>query len=66
MHGAARHGIRAEEVRVDFPAVMDRKRKVVAKSAAGVAYLGVAWSLDVKALRALLHRIRGGKAPGLE
>ena len=36
---ASKHGIRAEGVSVDFPAVMDRKSKVVDKSAAGVKYL---------------------------
>jgi dihydrolipoamide dehydrogenase len=36
---AAEHGIRAENVSIDFPQVMKRKDKVVDKSAAGVTYL---------------------------
>jgi hypothetical protein len=35
---------------------------VVAGIAAGVAYVGVAWLLDVKALRALLRRIQASRA----
>ena len=32
---------------------------VAAGIAAGVVYVGLAWALDVKELRALLRRIRG-------
>ena len=39
MRESATHGILADNVRVDFGAVMDRKAKVVDKSAAGVAFL---------------------------
>jgi dihydrolipoamide dehydrogenase len=39
MRESARHGILADNVRVDFAAVMDRKAKVVDRSAAGVTYL---------------------------
>jgi hypothetical protein len=35
---------------------------LLAGIAAGAAYLGIAWSLDVKALRALLRRIRGARS----
>ncbi len=36
---AGEHGIRAENVSIDFPQVMKRKDKIVDKSAAGVVYL---------------------------
>jgi dihydrolipoamide dehydrogenase len=39
MRESAKHGILADNVRIDFGAVMDRKAKVVDKSAAGVAFL---------------------------
>ncbi len=39
MRHSAAHGILADNVRVDFPRVMDRKAKIVDKSAAGVNYL---------------------------
>ena len=39
MRESATHGILADNIRVDFGAVMDRKAKVVDKSAAGVTFL---------------------------
>jgi len=39
MRHSAKHGILADNVRVDFPAVMKRKNVIVDKSAAGVNYL---------------------------
>jgi dihydrolipoamide dehydrogenase len=39
MRESAKHGIHADNIRIDFEAVMARKAKVVDKSAAGVNYL---------------------------
>lgn len=39
MQHSSIHGIHAAEITVDFPAVMERKSKIVDKSAAGVNYL---------------------------
>jgi dihydrolipoamide dehydrogenase len=47
MRESAKHGILADNVRVDFKAVMDRKAKVVDKSAAGVGFLMKKHKVDV-------------------
>ncbi|MFN8178470.1 MAG: dihydrolipoyl dehydrogenase [bacterium] len=47
MRDSAKHGILADNVRVDFKAVMDRKAKVVDKSAAGVGFLMKKHKVDV-------------------
>ncbi len=58
MRHSAKHGILADNVRVDFPAVMDRKTRIVDKSAAGVTYLMKKNKIEV------LHGLGRVEAPG--